>query len=239
MIQCRRVELNELHVFYSPFGTVNHRDTIAGSHQRIGGSLVNSSDTTCRYQGHFRKECIDPSVRIHDVSTVAFYIRRLAGDGDTQMVLRQYFNCKMIFKDSDVRMLLDRLYQAVLYLGTRIILMVKDAEFGMAAFTMQVEVPFFIFIEIDTPADQLFDLLRSVAHNLFNSIAIAEPVARNHCIFNMFIEVIDDQVCHRGDTPLCEICVSFFQISFAYQGNFPFTGYFKCETHSCNTGTYH
>ena len=45
MIECRRVELYELHILHSSFRAVNHRNTVARSHERIGGVAVNSLAT--------------------------------------------------------------------------------------------------------------------------------------------------------------------------------------------------
>ena len=63
--------------------------------------------------------------------------------------------------------------QTVLNLGSRIVFVVQDAEFGVTAFTVQVEVPFCIFIEIYTPTDQFLDLLWSITDNLFDGCPVA------------------------------------------------------------------
>ena len=40
-----RMELDELHILDCAFGAIDHRDTVAGSDQRVGGSLIDSADT--------------------------------------------------------------------------------------------------------------------------------------------------------------------------------------------------
>ncbi len=153
MVQGRWMELYKLHVLNGPFCTVNHRYAVACGYQRIGRCLVNGTYAAGCNQRYLGKEGVDSSVRVHDIGSVAFYIRCLTGDGDTQMVLRQYFDCEMILKYGDVGVLLDGLNQAILYFGTCIVFMVQDAEFGMSPFTVQVEVAFLVLVEVYTPTD--------------------------------------------------------------------------------------
>ena len=64
-------------------------------------------------------------------------------------------------------------------------------------------------------------------------------VAGNHCIFNMLVEIIYQQVCYRSNASLREIGVRFLQLCLADDGYFPFIGYLQCEAHAGDTGTDH
>ena len=46
MIKRCGVELDELHILYETFGTVDHGNTVSGSNQRIGSVAVNSTYTS-------------------------------------------------------------------------------------------------------------------------------------------------------------------------------------------------
>ncbi len=52
-IQCCRVELDKLHIFYPPFCPVNHRYAVACCNGRISSGAIHLSVATCRQQGEF------------------------------------------------------------------------------------------------------------------------------------------------------------------------------------------
>ena len=127
--------------------------------------------------------------------------------------------------------------QTVLNLSSRIVFVVQDAEFGVTAFTVQVEVSFCIFIEIYTPTDQFLDLLWSITDNLFDGSPVAQPVTRDHGVLNVLVEVVNKQVGNRRYASLGKIRICFFEAGFADEGYFSFMCHFQGKTHSGDTGT--
>ena len=62
------------------------------------------------------------------------------------MMLGNNFYSKEIRENSDVRMSFNSLDKACLYFCTRIVLMVKNAEFRVSAFLVKVEFPVFLLV---------------------------------------------------------------------------------------------
>ena len=76
MIKRCGMELDELHILYETFGTVDHGNTVSGSNQRIGGVAVNSTYTSRSHQRHFGKESIHfARVFIQHIRSVALDAR--------------------------------------------------------------------------------------------------------------------------------------------------------------------
>ena len=69
------------------------------------------------------------------------------------MMLGQYFNGKLVFDHLDVRMPLHGFDQAILYFSSRIVFVVKDTEFRVSPFAVQVKFAFLIFVEVHSPLD--------------------------------------------------------------------------------------
>ena len=108
-----RVELDELHIADSSFGTVHHCDTVARSDQRVGRVAVDGFATACCHNRHFGQESIDfAGVFVQHVCAVAFDARRIAGDDDAQVVLRDDLYRKVMVEYRDVGMSLDRFDEA-------------------------------------------------------------------------------------------------------------------------------
>ncbi len=235
MIEGGRMELYEFHIFHRTFGTVNHGDTVSGSHQRIGGGLVDGSYSS--HQSHFGKVSIYFSgLRVEDISAVTFDIRCLAGNGHSQMMLCQDFNGKLVFDYRDVRMPLHGFNQAVLYFRSRVIFVVKDTEFRVSPFAMQVKFTLFVFVEVYSPLYQFFDLCRSFTHHFLHCGTVANPVAGVHGVFNVLVEIVYHQVGHRRYPALREVRIGFFQPAFTDKSNFTFVRHFQRKTHAGNSG---
>lgn len=64
------------------------------------------------------------------------------------MVLRNDFNGKMILQYRNVRMPSHGFHQPALDFESRVVSMMQDTEFRMAALTMQIEVTLFILVEV-------------------------------------------------------------------------------------------
>ena len=140
------MELDKFHVFYGSLSPVYHRYAVAGSDERIGRGLINSAHAAGRHEGDFGEECIYlTGFQIEHISAVTFDVGSLPRNSYSEVVLRKNLDGEMLFENSDVGVLFDSPYQAVLNFRTRVVLVVQDAKFGMSAFPMKVEFSFFVF----------------------------------------------------------------------------------------------
>ena len=112
--------------------------------------------------------------------------------------------------------------------------MVKDTELGVSALAMKVETAVLFLVEIDAPLRQLGYLLRRFGHHLTHRIGVANPVARDHGVVDMFLEIVHGEVSHRGDAALCFGRVGLVEGSLAAESNFVLVGarHFERKTHS-------
>ena len=134
-------------------------------------------------------------------------------------------------------MALHSLDKTVLNLSSGIIFVMKNAEFRMPSFAVQVEFSLFVFIEFHSPVDKCFDLCRSLPYNFFYGSTVTYPVTGNHCVFNMLIEIVYQEIRNGGHSPLCKISVCLFQTALTDKGYFSFVCHFQSKAHSGNTGT--
>ena len=114
----------------------------------------------------------------------------MAGYDDTHMMLRDDFYGKMAVEYFDIGVRLYGSDKAFLYFGTCIVFVVQNAEFGVTAFFMEVEVSLIILVEVHSPVYQFFDLSGGLAHHFLHGGAVTDPVACNHGVFNVLVEVI-------------------------------------------------
>ena len=110
------------------------------------------------------------------------------------MVLGDDFHSIEIGEYGDIGMLLHSFNQAGLYLCARIVLVVQDAELGVAAFLMQVEFSTLFLVEVHSPLDELVYLFGGVAYNFLYGFAVADPVACNHGVFDMLFKIVYFQI---------------------------------------------
>lgn len=163
----------------------------------------------------------------------------MSGYDDSQVMLSDDLDRKMVFKYRDVRVPFYRLYKAGLYLCSRIVLMVQDTELGMAAFAVQVEFAVLVLVEMHAPVDQLSDLFRSLTYHLFYGLPVADPVAGYHRIFDVFFKIIYGKIGYRGNAALRKIGICLFEAGFANKSDFPFMRHFQGKAHSCNARSDH
>ena len=129
------MELDEFHVFHCSLGTVDHGNAVSRGYQWVGGMAVNGFATARCHDGDFGKEGIHLARRfVQHVGTVALDAGGMAGNDDSLVMLGNDFHSIVVGQYGDVGVLLHSFDEAGLYLCTRIILMVEDAEFGVAAF---------------------------------------------------------------------------------------------------------
>ena len=231
------MELDEFHVFHCSLGTVDHGNAVSRGHQRVGGMAVNGFATARCHDGDFGKEGIHLARRfVQHIGTVALDAGGVAGNDDSLVMLGNDFHSVMVGQYGDVGVLLQSFNEAGLYLCTRIVLMVEDAEFGVAAFFVQVKLSVLLFVEVHSPFDKLLDLFGGIAHHLLYSFTVAYPVTRNHGIFDMLFKIVYGQIGDRGDTSLCKISVCLFQTCLTDEGYCSFMRYFQRKTHTGKSG---
>ncbi len=206
------MELYELHVLDGALGTVDHGYAVAGRDERVGRCAVDGTYAAGGHDCDAGEEGIDLSgLFVEDVGTVAGDVGSAACDNHAEVVLSDNLDCEAVVVDIDILVGADAGHEALLYLSTGVVGVVKDAEFGVAALAVEVEGAVLLLVEIDTPVNQLTDLLRSVADNLLDGGGIREPVAGNHGVVNMLVEVVDFEVCNRCHSTLSEVCISLFE----------------------------
>ena len=227
------MELYKFHVLYCSFGTVHHSNAVSRSYQWIGCIAVYRFASACCHYSYFGQERIHFSCfLIQYVSTETFDAWCMAGDNNSQMMLGNDFYRIVICKYGNIGMGFYRFYQASLYFSSCIVFVVQDAELGMSSFFVEVEFSIFFFIKIHSPFYQFLDLCRCFSHYFFYSRAVTDPIAGNHRVFNVFLEIVYFQVGNRCYTSLSKIGIGFFQSCFTNQGDFTFVSYFQCEAHS-------
>ena len=192
-----RVELYELHVLHRTFCTIYHCLAVARSDDGVGSGLVDGTAATCTHQRHLAQ------IRVHllrlgveHVRTVAINIRCATCDARSEVVLRDYLHGEVVLLNVDVGAGAHRSHKAALYLGTRIVGVVQDAELGVSALAMQVELAVLLAVEVDAPLHELGNLLRRIAHHLLYGTAVADEVARYHRVFYMLVEIVDCKISH-------------------------------------------
>ena len=115
---------------------------------------VNRFTSACSHYRNLREEGIHFARSfIQHVCAIAFNARRMAGNDDAQVVLGNDFYGIEVGKDGNVRVTFHFFYQAGLDFSSGIILMMQDAELRVPAFTVQVKLSVFFFIEVYTPLD--------------------------------------------------------------------------------------
>ena len=110
------------------------------------------------------------------------------------MVLGDNFYSKVVFLDVDIGIVAYSLHQSALYLCTSIVLVVQYAELRVSALAMQVKLTLVCLVKVHTPVHQFTYLFWGHFYYLFYSLWIADVIASNHCIFNMFLEVIQFEI---------------------------------------------
>ena len=133
---------------------------------------------------------------VQDVSAIALDARRVAGHDDAHVVLCDDLHGIVVGIYLNIRMGMYGTDQAGLDLCARVIGMVQDAELGVAALFVQVEFAILLLIELYTPVDQRLDLCRGFPYHFLYGRPIADPIARDHRVFDVFLKVIHLQIGH-------------------------------------------
>ena len=131
------------------------------------------------------------------------------------MVLSDKFDCKTVLKHVDIWIFSDGPYQALLDFKTGIVGMMQDAEFRVSALAVQIKLSVGIPVKINTPLKQSPDLSGCTFYDFFNSLTITKPVTCDHSIVNVFVEIVDKKVGHRGYAALGKSGICFLKCRFA------------------------
>lgn len=127
------------------------------------------------------------------------------------------------------------LVEALLYLEAGVVGVVEYAELAVAALAVQVVVAFLVFIEVYAPVHELAYLPGRAFHYFFYGLGVAEPVAGDHGVVDVFVEIVDFEISHRGHAALGKGCICLVESRFADQCDTrPLAGNLQCETHAGN-----
>ncbi len=112
--------------------------------------------------------------------------------------------------------------------------MVQDTELGVTSLAVQVKLAVILAVEVDTPVDELFDLLGRHRHHLLHGLGVADVVTGYHGVFDMLFEIVFQQIGYRRHSALGEVGVSFVERCLAYHADLTFmcSRYLKRITHS-------
>ena len=205
------VELHELHVFHLSLCTIDHRDTIACGNVGVGGGGIDGACAAGRHEGYAAQVGVYlAGLGVEDIGTVAFDIGGAASNAHAEMVLGDDFHGEMVLKHIDEGVVSHGFHQSALYLCACIVGMVQDTKLRVPAFAMEVESAFGIAVEVHAPVDQLFYLSGSVLHHLLYGARVGQPIARDHRIVDMLLEIIYLQVRYGRNAALCFGGIGFF-----------------------------
>ena len=100
--------------------------------------------------------------------------------------------------------------------------MVQDAELGVASLAVQVKLTVVLTVEVDTPVDELLDLLGRHRHYLLYGLGVADVVTGYHGVLDMLFEIVFQQIGYRRYSALGEVSVSFVERCLAYHADLTF-----------------
>ena len=153
-------------------------------------------------------------------------------------MLCYYLDSEVSFIYVDVLVGFHGLYEALLYFGTGIVFMMQNTKFGVAPFAMQIKVAVFVFVEVYTPVNKSFYLLRRAFDHLFHSLSVAKEVARYHGVFDMLVKIVYFEIGHGSHATLREVSVGVFKVGLAYERHSACAGYFEGKAHAGYTRSY-
>ena len=168
-------------------------------------------------------------------------VGRTAGDPCTEVVLGDDFDGEVVFLDINVGAVAYGFHQSALDFRACVVGVVQDAELGVAALAVQVELPVLAAVEVHTPVDQLLNLCRCVPDHLLDGLAVGDEVACNHGVLNVLVEVVKLQVRHRGHAALRKRGVGLVEAGFADHAHAAFLcpGHLQGVAHAGHAGTNH
>ena len=147
-----------------------------------------------------------------------------------QMMLGNDFYRIVICKYGNIGMGFYRFYQASLYFSSCIVFVVQDAELGMSSFLCGGRILHLLFLSKSTPHFISSWICAGASRTtFFYSRAVTDPIAGNHRVFNVFLEIVYFQVGNRCYTSLSKIGIGFFQSCFTNQATLPLWATFSAK----------
>ena len=105
------MELYKFHIVNNTLGSIYHCNSISCGNQRIGGSMIEITNTPRGNQRNARQELMnDPAFQLKHIGTIAFNIGQVPLNQFAQMVLGDNFNGEKILEHVNIWM--------VVYSGT-------------------------------------------------------------------------------------------------------------------------
>ena len=112
------------------------------------------------------------------------------------MMLCDNLYSKVIFLYVNLRCVAHGCHKSSLYLGSRVVSVVKNTELRVSAFAVKVKFSVFLLVKVHAPFNELFYLFRCISDNLLHSFAVTDIVACNHGVFNVLFKVVHLEVCY-------------------------------------------
>ena len=131
------------------------------------------------------------------------------------MVLGENLNGKVIVEDVDILVGSNSLYERGLNLMPRVVGMVQDAELGVSALAMQVEVALLVLVKVYAPVNQGTNLLGCLRDYLLHGLGVTQPVTRHHSVVYVFLKVVYFKVGHRCYAALRQVGVGLLEGTLA------------------------
>ena len=102
------------------------------------------------------------------------------------------------------------------------------------------KLPSAVLSKFHAPGYQFLYLVRRTFHHPGHRGRVAQPVAGNHGVVDVFVEIVDFKIRNGSDTALSERSIGLFESCLAHQG-YPYAmsaGNLQRKTHSGDTRTY-
>ena len=163
----------------------------------------------------------------------------MTGDDNAQMMLGDNLHRIIIREYVDVRMLVHRPDQTGLDFRARIVGMMQNTKLGMTTLAMQVELAILFLVKLHAPVNKRLYLRRRLAYHFLHGRPVANPIAGDHRILDMLLEVVHSQIGHGSDTALREIGIRLLLAGLANQRDLlALIGHLQGETHARDSGAY-
>ncbi len=203
VVERRWVELDKLHIFQVDLGAVGHRDAISRSDDGVGGAAVDLPVAAGGQDGVAGQNAVNlPRFAVENVTAVALNIWCKTGNDIADVVLGEEIEGEEMLVHNEVIQRCRLRAERALDLPAGEVFVVKDAVFGVAAFTAQVVFLELVGIETGTPLDNFFYTRWAFFNDDADDVFVAEPRPCVKGIRNMFFVVIGAVVPYRSYSSL-------------------------------------
>jgi hypothetical protein len=157
----------------------------------------------------------------------------VAIDLATEVVLGEDIYGKVVLQYVDIAVALYGTNQRALHLGTREVLVVEYAVFGVSALAVERVASLGGFVEACAPLDEVFDALGCAAYHLPYGLLVATPCATDECVVDVLLEGVG-RVGNTADATLCVVGVALVHFAFGNDCYSAALGRFEGKTEACN-----